>query len=135
MPWISSVLKPLNPCSSQSVQEEFQMKKSMIETAYQVLTHAQASMPFISLWNEVARQMGYTASQADDNIAQFYTDLSMDHRFLNMPKNTWDLKSRHTYSENVKDMTALAIDEDGDDEDLAVENEDDESESPEENDE
>ena len=52
----------------------------------------------------------------EDNIAQFYTDLSLDGRFLNMSQNTWDLRSRHTYSESVMDTDSIAIDEDDEDE-------------------
>lgn len=59
---------------------------------------------------------GFTPSQAEDNIAQLYTDLSMDGRFLNMTGNQWDLRSRHTYSESVTDTSTIAIDDDQDDE-------------------
>jgi DNA-directed RNA polymerase subunit delta len=31
-----------------------------------------------------------------------------------MPGNSWDLRSRHTYSESVMDTDSIAIDEDGD---------------------
>ena len=40
----------------------------------------------------------------------------MDGRFLNMSGNTWDLRSRHTYSESVTDTSEIALD-DGDEED------------------
>ena len=86
------------------------MKKSMIEVAYQVLTNNNGSMPFVDLWKDVNQ------TQFEDNIAQFYTDLSLDGRFLNMSQNTWDLRSRHTYSESVMDTDSIAIDEDDEDE-------------------
>ena len=77
------------------------MKKSMIEVAYQVLTNNDGAMPFVDLWKDVSQEMGFSQTQFEDNIAQFYTDLSLDGRFLNMSQNTWDLRSRHTYSESV----------------------------------
>jgi len=86
------------------------MKKSMIEVAYQVLTNNNGSMPFVD------QEMGFNQTQFEDNIAQFYTDLSLDGRFLNMSQNTWDLRSRHTYSESVMDTDSIAIDEDDEDE-------------------
>lgn len=92
------------------------MSKSMVETAYQVLQKHEGSIPFVQLWREVSKEMGFTPSQAEDNIAQLYTDLSMDGRFLNMSGNTWDLRSRHTYSESVTDTSEIALD-DGDEED------------------
>ena len=91
------------------------MKKSMIEVAYQVLTNNNGAMPFVDLWKDVIQEMGFTQTQFEDNIAQFYTDLSLDGRFLNMSQNTWDLRSRHTYSESVMDTDSIAIDEDDED--------------------
>lgn len=93
------------------------MKKSMIEIAFQVLTDNKAAMPFVDLWTKVSHEMGFSQTQFEDNIAQFYTDLSLDGRFLNMSGNTWDLRSRHTYSESVLDTDSIAIDEDEVDED------------------
>ena len=88
----------------------------MIEVAYQVLTNNNGAMPFVDLWKDVSQEMGFTQTQFEDNIAQFYTDLSLDGRFLNMSQNTWDLRSRHTYSESVMDTDSIAIDEDDEDE-------------------
>ena len=91
------------------------MKKSMIEVAYQVLTNNNGAMPFVDLWKDVSQEMGFTQTQFEDNIAQFYTDLSLDGRFLNMSQNTWDLRSRHTSSDSVMDTDSIAIDEDDED--------------------
>lgn len=90
------------------------MKQSMTDVAFQILKDNDA-MPFIELWNLVAKEMGFNESQADDNIAQFYTDLSIDGRFFGMPGNAWDLRSRHTFSESVMDTDSIAIDEDSED--------------------
>lgn len=92
------------------------MSKSMVETAYQVLKTHQEPIPFVQLWTEVSKEMGFMPTQAEDNIAQLYTDLSMDGRFLNMAGNTWDLRSRHTYSESVTDTSTIAIDDSDEDE-------------------
>ncbi len=91
------------------------MKKSMIEHAYTILKQQDGSMPFLELWKLVSKEMNYTESQMDDNIAQFYTDLSLDGHFVNLPKNYWDLKTRHTYSESVMDTDSIAVDEDDED--------------------
>ena len=99
------------------------MKKSMIEVAYQVLTNNNGAMPFVDLWKDVSQEMGFTQTQFEDNIAQFYTDLSLDGRFLNMSQNTWDLRSRHTYSESVMDTDSIAIDEDDEDDEDEEESE------------
>ncbi|HIW18863.1 DNA-directed RNA polymerase subunit delta [Faecalicoccus acidiformans] len=90
------------------------MKQSMTDVAYEFLKEGNDAMPFIELWTRVSHAMGFNESQFDDNIAQFYTDLSIDGRFFSMPGNSWDLRSRHTYSESVMDTDSIAIDEDGD---------------------
>ena len=89
----------------------------MTDVAYQILQSGKDAMPFIELWTRVSKELGFNESQFDDNIAQFYTDLSIDGRFFNMPQNNWDLRSRHTFSESVMDTDSIAIDEDSDDED------------------
>lgn len=91
------------------------MKKSMIETAYQVLSQSNAAMPFLALWDQVAKEMGFNKSQHDDNIAQFYSDLSMDGRFTNLAGNTWDLRKRQSHANNVINTDSLSL-EDEDDE-------------------
>ena len=97
------------------------MKKSMIEVAYQVLSDHGKCMPFVQLWTNVSNEMGYNQGQFEDNIAQFYTDLSVDSRFMNMAGNTWDLRIRHKYSEFVTDTDSIAIDEDESDEEMGLE--------------
>lgn len=36
------------------------MSKSMVETAYQVLQTHQDPVPFVQLWTEVSKEMGFT---------------------------------------------------------------------------
>lgn len=88
------------------------MKKSMIEAAKDILDENGKSMPFIDLWKAVAKEMNFNETQFNDNIAQFYSDLSLDSHFVNLENNTWDLKTRHTYSENVVDTDSIEVDED-----------------------
>lgn len=88
------------------------MKKSMIEVAYGVLKQNKEPMPFVNLWKLVSEEMGYSQSQFEDNIAQFYTDLSIDSRYINLSGNVWDLRSRHKLAENVLDTDSLSVEED-----------------------
>lgn len=112
------------------------MKQSMTDVAYEVMNANEQAMPFIELWTTVSAKLGLNETQFEDNIAQFYTDLSIDGRFLNMAGNTWDLRSRHTYSESVLDTDSIAIDEDSDDEDdMEIENLEDEENQESENEE
>lgn len=103
------------------------MKKSMIETAYQVLNTKGKAVPFIELWGEVSKEMGFTPSQADDNIAQFFSDLSMDGRFTNLKGNSWDLRKRQHSSKTIIDTDSLSV-EDEEDSDNEYDNDEEEKE-------
>ena len=91
------------------------MSKSMIDVARDTLIKNNHRMPFLDLWNNVSQEMNFTPSQAEDNIAQFYSDLSLDSHFVNLEGNSWDLKTRHTFSESVTDTDSIAVDDEDDD--------------------
>ncbi len=90
------------------------MKKLMVDVAFDLMTRKKKPVVFLKLWQEVSEIMGFTVAQEEDNIAQFYSDLSLDDRFVNVTENKWDLRSRHTYDESVVDPSAIMIDEDSD---------------------
>lgn len=102
------------------------MKKSMIDLAFDELNAKHEAMTFLSLWEIVSKAMGFTPSQADDNIAQFYSDLSMDGRFVALPGNTWDLRKRLSSAHAIVDTDSLSIedDEDEDEEEEIIDEED-----------
>lgn len=93
------------------------MKKAMIDVAYELMSTKKKPVVFLKIWEEVSQMMGFTKRQEEDNIAQFYSDLSLDDRFVNVGENKWDLRERHTYHEVVVDTEELIIDEDTDDDD------------------
>lgn len=91
------------------------MKKAMIDVAYDLMSTKKKAVVFLKLWEEVCQVMGFTKQQEEDNIAQFYSDLSLDDRFVNVGENKWDLRERHTYHEVVIDTEEILIDEESDD--------------------
>ena len=97
------------------------MKKAMIDVAYDQLSTKKKPITFLKIWEEVCQIMGFTQAQEEDNIAQFYSDLSLDERFLCVGENKWDLRERHTYHEVVVDTDEILIDEDEEDEADAIE--------------
>ncbi len=92
------------------------MKKSMTETAYDILSKSEGPQSFIELWSSVVKDMGLTPAQADNQIAQFYTDLSIDGRFFSLAGNRWDLKSRYSSAESNVDTDSLTVEDDEDEE-------------------
>lgn len=88
------------------------MKKAMIDVAFDVITDKKKALTFIELWKEICQTIGFSKEQEEDNIAQFYSDLSLDDRFTCVGENKWDLRERHTYHEVVVDTSEILIDED-----------------------
>ncbi|MEG0314135.1 MAG: DNA-directed RNA polymerase subunit delta [Erysipelotrichaceae bacterium] len=91
------------------------MKKPMLDVAFDLMSKKKRPVNFTKIWDEVSQVSGLTPQQCEDNIADFYSDLSLDGRFVNMGENKWDLRSRHKYNEVVIDTSDLLIDEDVDD--------------------
>ena len=71
------------------------MKKSMVDVAYDLMSTKKKAIVFLKLWEEVCQVMAFTKQQEEDNIAQFYSDLSLDDRFVNVGENKCDLRERH----------------------------------------
>lgn len=87
------------------------MKKPMVDVAFELLSKKKKPVVFLKLWEEVSQMAGLTPQQEEDNIAQFYTDLSLDDRFVHVGDIKWDLRSRHTFNEVVVDTSSILIDE------------------------
>lgn len=105
------------------------MKKAMVDVAYEQMSRKKKPVAFLKLWQEVSEIMGFTPAQEEENIAHFYSDLSLDDRFVNVEENKWDLRSRHTYNESVKDISSILIDEDDEEEEFEEDGEETEEET------
>ena len=70
---------------------------SLPETAFEVLTAANDTLSFAELYGKVAEIAEMSEEEKAARIGQFYTEISLDGRFVGLTDNTWDLRSRHTY--------------------------------------
>jgi len=106
------------------------MGKSLIENAYEILGAKKDSLSFKDLWVAVVKQSGISEEEANARISIFYTNLSLDGRFVNLGDNVWDLKSRHTLASVHIDLDAVYKEEEA-----SVNDDDDKEESEEANEE
>lgn len=94
------------------------MAKTAIECAYEILENKE-SLSFKDLWSEIKTSMNYDDITANKKMAQFYTDICLDGRFISLEKNTWSLRAKAKYDQvvvNPEDIEEDAIpvrDEDG----------------------
>ena len=122
-------------------------RKSFVDTAYELVVKNGDSVPFATLWNGVCEELGLTEEDRVNRVAYFYTQLTLDGRFVTLGENVWDLRIRHTfdkvhidmnevYSDDEEDLEFIPEDEDiKDDVDRLTSVDDDEYEEEEEEDE
>lgn len=71
----------------------------MIEVVSSLLEDKKQATPFQDLVQEVAQMLGLSEEQVAAKIAQFYTDLNIDGRFINLGENRWGLRSWYPYEQ------------------------------------
>lgn len=77
---------------------------SLIEITYYILSEKKQPMAFNDLVDEIAELLGSTKEEIVDKIAQFYTDLNIDGRFLNVGGNTWGIKAWYSVDQFEDDI-------------------------------
>lgn len=83
-------------------------KQSMTDIAYDILSGKKRPVLFSKLWEEVSSTYGASA----DKIAQFYSDLTLDSRFVSLKDNKWDLVERRKFEESHIDLSEIELDDD-----------------------
>lgn len=104
------------------------MKKEELELlsnkdiACLILDESKESMNTAELFKQIISLLELPESTFENKIADFYTALSTDKRFILLKDGTWDLRNHHTSDKVVK------VTEDDDDEEEVEEKEDSEEE-------
>lgn len=78
-------------------------EKSLIEYAYEYISKSKTPVSFKDLFDAVIAESGLKLSQSQlkEKLGSFYTQLSVDGRFIILDGNKWDLRSRYAYTRNV----------------------------------
>ncbi len=87
-----------------------------------ILDESKKSMSTADLFRKIIELLELPESVFENKIADYYTSLSTDKRFILLKDGTWDLRNRHT-SDKVAKVT-----DDEDDDDVVEEKEDGEDE-------
>ncbi|QED49751.1 DNA-directed RNA polymerase subunit delta [Cytobacillus dafuensis] len=77
----------LNELTKEELQE-----MSLIEIAYELLRSRKEAMAFKEIMDELINLLELSDDQVKAKIAQFYTDLNIDGRFLGLGDNRWGLR-------------------------------------------
>lgn len=73
--------------------------KSNLEIVFEILSKSKEPLTFEELWEEVCVQKDYSEEEKIYLMSVFYTNLSLDGRFVNVRDNTWDLRERVLYDD------------------------------------
>lgn len=88
-------------------------EKSLIDFGFDVLSGSKDPVKFIDLFNESIKLSGLTLTEQETKVrmSKFYTQLSLDGRFITLTDNYWDLRSRHVFEQVHLDMIDAYSDE------------------------
>lgn len=86
------------------------MREQLVELAFEVLQLENQELEFKELWNRVVSKTNL-GDEAVEFISDFYSDISLDNRFIGIDKTKWDLRVRRKVSETIIDTGELTDDE------------------------
>ncbi len=93
------------------------MAKSLLDHAYDFISHSKEQVNFKDLWAYVSKEAGFDEETALKKVSSFYTNLMLDGRFVTLGENQWDLRSRHTFDKVHIDMKDVYSDVEAADDD------------------
>ncbi|MEW6978928.1 DNA-directed RNA polymerase subunit delta [Bacillus pumilus] len=79
--------------SLKEYSQEQLKQMSLVELAYEIFRDSKTPITFSELIDEMIRLQGIQKSDLDDQLAQFYTDLNIDGRFISLGDQRWGLRS------------------------------------------
>lgn len=82
-------------------------KESMIELAYKLLSESKEPIAFKDLWEKIKTELEIGPDEEASRIGHFYTDLSLDGRFIQDGDYTWNLRSRTKFEETRIDTSVF----------------------------
>lgn len=88
--------------------------ESLVDVAYSILRDRKDEISFQDLYNEVCLKHELNEAQKTEYVSTFFTNLSLDGRFVTLKNNFWDLRERHIYDKVHVDLNAIYEDIDQD---------------------
>lgn len=86
------------------------------DIAYMIMEEAKRKMNTADLFKKIIKLLGLPESTFEEKIADFYTSLSTDKRFILLENGKWDLRNNHTSDKIVKISDEEDEDEDEEEE-------------------
>ena len=98
------------------------------DITYLLLEESTKPINTLNLFKKIAKLLELPESTIDSKIADYYTALATDKRFIMLEDGSWDLRSRHTSDKVIK-----ITEEDDEEEDIEEDEEENEDDIEEDN--
>jgi DNA-directed RNA polymerase subunit delta len=95
--------------SLQQYSPEELQEMSLVELAYLIMTDKKEALPFQQIVNEIAALVNLSEEEVRERIAQFYTDLNIDGRFICIGENRWGLRSWYPYDQTEDENVSTTV--------------------------
>ena len=100
-------------------------KESKTDIAYRLMLKKKKERNFYDLWEEVKAELAKVAApeeleNVEEDISFFYTNLTLDGRFVCVGENKWNLRERVTFDKVHIDMNEIYAEE----EEIIIDDED-----------
>ena len=94
-------------------------RESKTDIAYRLMSKKKKERNFYDLWEDVKAELAKVVDpeelvNIDEDISFFYTNLTLDGRFVNVGDNKWNLRERVTFDRVHIDMNEIYAEEDED---------------------
>src|SRR5690625_4238762 len=86
-------------------------KMSMVDLANLIFAEEQRPMSFKEAFDKIADLKEWDETAKDNKIAQFYTDLNIDGRFVTNGSNSWGLKRWYRTEQISEDLSLDDLDD------------------------
>lgn len=101
---------PMTKCNKENEGLNMKTDKiSMADCAYNYLLKKKKAKSFYDIWNNVIEELEIT--NPEEIISFFYTNLTLDSRFVNVGENKWDLRERLPFEKVHIDMNDIYTEE------------------------
>lgn len=93
------------------------LKKSLVDTAYDIMTEQYDSgnhdaVAFLGLCEKICERLGLSEEAFAGLVSRFYTDMTLDGRFVLKENNTWTLREHELYKNVHIDMNDVYSEDD-----------------------
>ncbi|MFA5236043.1 MAG: DNA-directed RNA polymerase subunit delta [Bacilli bacterium] len=80
------------------------VEKSMLDVAYNLIVGQGKPVSFKDIWERITKEIDQATPE---RMSRFYTNLTLDGRFVALGGNMWDLRTNYTFKELYEDIRGV----------------------------